>query len=174
MIPSRLEAILSRIDTKETLIKKIHIWRMQGQKIVFTNGCFDLLHRGHAEYLAKACGFGNILIVGVNSDSSVKKLGKNDSRPLQDETSRAFIIASLDVVSSAIIFDEDTPHELIKLIEPDVLVKGADYDAEEKNVTSKKFIVGSDLVRVRGGEVRTIALTEGFSTSAIEQKIRGK
>lgn len=139
---------------------------------MFTNGCFDILHRGHAEYLAKAADFGNVLVVGVNSDDSVRRLGKNPSRPIQDEQSRAFLLASLSVVESVIIFDEDTPYELLKLIQPDVLVKGADYDANETDPKSKKYIFGSDMVRAKGGEVKTIVLVEGYSTTSIEQKIK--
>jgi rfaE bifunctional protein nucleotidyltransferase chain/domain len=169
---SRLDAIHSRIDTKQSLEKKLQIWRMHGQKIVFTNGCFDILHRGHAEYLAKAAELGNVLIVGVNSDASVRRLGKNESRPLQDEQSRAFIIASLDVVEAAIIFEEDTPIELIKFIQPNVLVKGADYDETVTDPKNKKYIVGSEVVKANNGIVRTIEITEGFSTTAIEEKIR--
>jgi rfaE bifunctional protein nucleotidyltransferase chain/domain len=174
ILRSRLEAIHSRVDTRESLARKLYLWKMKGQKIVFTNGCFDLLHRGHAEYLAKAADLGNILIVGVNADESVRRLGKEPSRPLQDEQTRAFLIASLNVVDSAIVFTEDTPKELIGFIQPDVLVKGADYDADETDPKNKKFIVGSDSVRKNGGEVKTIELTEGFSTTRIEEKIKGK
>jgi rfaE bifunctional protein nucleotidyltransferase chain/domain len=169
---SRLDAIRARVDSRESLARRLYLWRIKGQKIVFTNGCFDLLHRGHAEYLAKAADLGNVLIVGVNSDASVKRLGKNPTRPLQDEQTRAFIIASLDVVESAIVFDEDTPRDLVEFIQPDVLVKGADYDASETDPKSKKFIAGSDLVRAHGGSVRTIEITEGFSTTAIEERIK--
>ena len=140
--------------------------------IVFTNGCFDIIHRGHIDYLAKASDLGGKLIVGINSDASVKRLGKSNSRPLQDEQTRALIIASLHFVSGVIIFDEETPLELIKLVNPHVLVKGADYDANEKNKESKKYIVGSDSVKANGGEVRTIEFLEGFSTTAIENKIK--
>jgi len=168
----RYTAIQDKIVTKEELGRKLYLWNMQGQKIVFTNGCFDILHRGHAEYLAKAANEGNMLVVGINSDASVKRLGKNSSRPLQDENSRAFIIAGLDVVEAVIIFDEDTPLELIKFIQPDVIVKGADYDANETDPKSKKYIVGADVVKAKGGIVKTIELVEGYSTSAIEQKIK--
>ena len=160
--PTRLDSIQSKIDSKETLAKKLAVWRLQSKKIVFTNGCFDILHRGHAEYLAQASDCGNILIVGVNSDASIKRLGKNPSRPLQVEQSRGFIIASLNVVESVIIFDEDTPLELVQLIQPDVLVKGADYDADEINPSSPKYIVGSDIVRAKGGKVKTIKFLNGF------------
>src|SRR5687767_5988777 len=169
---TRLQALNLKLDSKESISKKLHVWHMQGKKIVFTNGCFDLLHRGHIDYLTKAADLGNVLIVGVNSDASVKRLGKNSSRPIQDEHSRALIIASLAVVESAVVFDEDTPLELIRFIQPDVIVKGADYDAAEKNPSSPKYIVGSAEVKVRGGEVRTIEFLEGFSTTAIEQKIK--
>ena len=168
----RMTAIEDKIVTKDELGRKLYLWNMQGHKIVFTNGCFDILHRGHAEYLAKAANEGNVLIVGINSDASVKRLGKNSSRPLQDENSRAFLIASLDMVEAVIIFDEDTPLELIKFIQPQVLIKGADYDANEKDPKNKKFIVGSDVVTSRGGIVKTVEFLEGYSTSAIEEKIR--
>src|SRR3989304_9396999 len=153
---TRLDALKSKLDSKESLGRKLEVWRMQGKKIVFTNGCFDILHGGHIDYLTKASDLGNVLIVGVNSDSSVKRLGKNSSRPIQDEQSRANIIASLSVVESALIFDQDTPLEIIKFIQPDVLVKGADYDEEEKNPSSPKYIVGSVEVKASGGTVKTI------------------
>jgi D-glycero-beta-D-manno-heptose 1-phosphate adenylyltransferase len=167
-----LEIIHSKIVISETVLKLISVWRFQQQKIVFTNGCFDLLHHGHIDYLAKASDLGDKLIVGVNTDASVKRLGKSTSRPLQDQESRALIIASLNFVSAVILFDEDTPEALIKLLEPDVLVKGADYDAEETNPQSKKYIVGADIVKAKGGKVTTIEFLEGFSTTAIENKIK--
>ena len=166
-----LEIIQAKIFTRETLIKPLIVWRFFGKKIVFTNGCFDLIHRGHVDYLTKASDLGGALVVGVNSDASVKRLCKGSARPLQDEQSRAMILASFHFVSGVIIFDEDTPQELISFVQPDVLVKGADYDASETNKESKKYIVGSDTIRANGGEVRTIEFLEGFSTSAIENKI---
>ena len=141
-------------------------------KIVFTNGCFDIIHRGHIDYLAKASDLGGKLIIGLNSDSSVRKLNKAKSRPLQDEKSRAMILASMHFVDAVILFFEETPQDLIRLLTPDVLVKGADYDADEINPQGKKFIVGSDFVRTFGGEVKTIEFLEGFSTTAIENKIK--
>ncbi len=167
-----LETIQPKIFTQETLLKPLIVWRFKGDKIVFTNGCFDILHRGHIDYLAKASDLGERLIVGINSDASVKRLGKSNSRPLQDEQSRALILASLHFVSGVIIFDEDTPLELIKFVSPEVLVKGADYDANETNKESKKYIVGSDIVKAKKGEVKTIAFLEGYSTTAIENKIK--
>ena len=166
-----LELIQEKIFTQETLLKPLIVWRFKGDKIVFTNGCFDIIHRGHIDYLAKASDLGERLIVGINSDASVKRLGKRNSRPLQDEQTRALILASLHFVSGVIIFDEDTPLELIKFVNPEVLVKGADYDANETNTGSKKYIVGSDSVKANKGEVKTIEFLEGFSTTKIEEKI---
>ena len=152
-----------------TVVKR---WKTEHQKIVFTNGCFDILHRGHIEYLAQTADFGDQLIVAVNSDASVKRLGKGDARPLQDENSRALIIAALDFVAAVVIFDEDTPLELITQILPDVLIKGGDYNPEETDSTDKKYIVGSDVVKANGGKVEVIQFVEGYSTSKIEEKIK--
>jgi rfaE bifunctional protein nucleotidyltransferase chain/domain len=165
-----LTLVGNKIFDKETLNNRIQMWHFFGKKIVFTNGCFDILHRGHIDYLAKASDLGHELIIAVNSDASVKRLGKGDSRPLQDETTRAMVLASLHFVSAVIIFDEETPIELITFLKPDVLVKGADYDADETNSKSKKYIVGSDVVKANGGDVKTIEFLEGFSTTAIEKK----
>jgi D-glycero-beta-D-manno-heptose 1-phosphate adenylyltransferase len=167
-----LEIIQAKIFTNETLLKPLIVWRFKGDKIVFTNGCFDIIHRGHIDYLAKASDLANQFIVGINSDASVKRLGKGNARPLQDEQTRALILASFHFVSGVIIFDEDTPQELIQFVNPEVLVKGADYDANETNATSKKYIVGSDTVKANGGAVKTIDYLEGFSTTSIEEKIK--
>jgi D-glycero-beta-D-manno-heptose 1-phosphate adenylyltransferase len=137
-------------------------WKFKDQKIVFTNGCFDIIHRGHVEYLAKAASLADHLIIGLNTDGSVKRL-KGASRPVQDENTRALVLASFSFVSKVILFDEDTPYELIKLIQPDILVKGGDYKPEE--------IIGYDVVTSNGGEVVTIELVEGHSTSSIINKI---
>lgn len=166
-----LQLVQSKIHTQSTLLTSLADWRSNGKIIVFTNGCFDIIHRGHIDYLAKASDLGGKLVIGINSDASVKRLGKNKSRPLQDEQTRALILASMNFVSAVIIFDEDTPLDLIHFIKPDVLVKGADYDANETNKASKKYIVGSDVVKEHGGIVRTIEFLEGFSTSGIEKKI---
>lgn len=169
---SSLEVIKAKIYTIELLLPPINVWRFKSEKVVFTNGCFDIIHRGHIDYLAKASDLGGKLIVAINSDASVKRQGKATTRPLQDEETRAMIMASLHFVNAVIIFDEDTPEELIKMIKPHVLVKGADYDANETNKQSKKYIVGSDIVKANGGEVKTIEFLEGFSTTAIEEKIK--
>lgn len=138
-------------------------WRFLGKKIVFTNGCFDILHPGHVDYLAQAADLADYLVVGVNSDRSVNGL-KGPGRPISSEDHRAMILAALHMVAAVIIFDEPTPYELIKWVKPEVLVKGSDYKTEE--------IVGYDLVKAHGGEIRTIDLLPGFSTSAIVDKIK--
>jgi rfaE bifunctional protein nucleotidyltransferase chain/domain len=159
---TQLEAIENKILTNEDLEQRISQWQKENLKIVFTNGCFDLLHLGHVDYLAKAKDLGERLIIGVNTDASVRRL-KGIYRPLQDEKSRLHILASLQVVDAVILFDQDTPYELIKRIQPDILVKGADYKPEA--------IVGYDIVKAKGGEVKTIEFIEGYSTTAIEQRI---
>jgi rfaE bifunctional protein nucleotidyltransferase chain/domain len=158
------EFIQSKIYKWEDLARAIAIWKFKDRKIVFTNGCFDILHKGHVTYLAQAADLGDNLIVGLNSDESVKKLNKGANRPIQDKDSRALILASLHVVSAVILFDEETPAELIKKVQPDVLVKGGDWKPEQ--------IVGYDTVKARGGEVISIEFVPGFSTTAIEQKIK--
>jgi rfaE bifunctional protein nucleotidyltransferase chain/domain len=144
--------------------RAVNIWRMKGDRIVFTNGCFDILHRGHVEYLQEAAELGDRLVIGLNSDDSVRRLGKAKDRPLNDQDSRARVLAALRLVDAVVIFDQDTPLELIQAIGPDVLVKGGDWKPEE--------IVGSADVKARGGEVRSLKLVDGFSTTALVEKIR--
>lgn len=158
--PQRLS---DKITDAGTLPHKLEKWRNQNLKIVFTNGCFDLLHRGHVDYLNKAADLGDVLFIGVNTDRSVSAL-KGKHRPIQDEQSRLMILASLACVGAVMLFDEETPYELIKAVQPDILVKGADYNPEE--------IVGYDIVTAKGGKVITLEFLPGFSTSAIEEKIR--
>lgn len=154
-----------KIYDAHKLMQRIKVGRdMFNRKIVFTNGCFDILHRGHVDYLSAARSLGDILIVGVNTDASVKRLNKSPQRPINNENDRAYLLAALQVVDAVILFDEDTPYELIKMVQPDILVKGSDYKPED--------IVGADIVKARGGEVVTIELTQGFSTSSIIQKIK--
>ena len=143
-----------------------------GKKIVFTNGCFDILHRGHLEYLMKAAEMGDHLVIGLNTDASVKRLNKSPERPINNEHTRAFQLGALWFVNTIILFDEDTPEILIREVEPDVLVKGGDYDAGEKNKQSKKFIIGSDFTMERGGKVVTIPLVEGYSTTSLINKMK--
>jgi rfaE bifunctional protein nucleotidyltransferase chain/domain len=162
----RLEIIRKKIltYTDPDFSRMLAIWRFQGKKIVFTNGCFDILHLGHIDYLSAASDLGDLLIVGLNTDKSVSKI-KGNNRPLQDEISRAFVLASLGFVDYVVYFGEDTPYNLIETIQPDVLVKGADYKPED--------IVGYDIIKNRGGEIVTIEFLEGYSTTAIEKKIQG-
>ena len=132
------------------------------RKVVFTNGCFDLVHQGHIDYLSKARDLGDVLVVGLNTDASVRRL-KGPRRPINDEYSRALLLASMLFVDYVVLFGEDTPYELIKTLQPDILVKGSDYRPED--------IVGYDIVMAKGGRVETLDFLPGFSTTAIEDKI---
>lgn len=147
----------------EDLCRVLKQSKEEGKTVVFTNGCFDILHRGHVDYLEKAADLGDILVVAVNTDASVKRQGKSPSRPIQDEFARASVLAALASVDYVTLFDEDTPALLIEQISPDVLVKGADYKPEN--------IVGYDHVMAHGGRVETIGFLPGYSTTSIEQKI---
>jgi rfaE bifunctional protein nucleotidyltransferase chain/domain len=145
-------------------------WKKTGQKIVFTNGCFDILHLGHVTYLAKAASLGDRLIVALNTDESVRKLNKAPNRPIHDEKARQIVIAALSYVDGVLLFNEHTPLSTIQALLPDVLVKGADYNAEETNKAALNYIVGSDIVRKNGGEIKTIELVSGHSTTTILSK----
>ena len=168
---SHFSSIENKILDKEKAAMLMKVWGLQGDKIVFTNGCFDLLHRGHITYLSQAAQEGNRLIVGINSDVSVKSLEKGKERPVTKELDRAFVLAGLGFIDAIIIFNENTPKELINFLQPDVLVKGGDYDAEEKDSSSKKYIVGREIVLNKGGKVITIPTVEGFSTTGILGRI---
>lgn len=160
----KLSLLQSKIlNNKEELERWLAYLRFKDKKIVFTNGCFDILHQGHIDYLAKAASLGDVLIVGLNTDSSVQRI-KGDDRPLQSEKSRAMILAALQFVNTVVLFDEDTPYNLIKTVQPDFLVKGSDYKADE--------IVGYDVVSAKGGEVVTIDFLEGHSTTGIVNRIK--
>ncbi|MBU6158537.1 MAG: D-glycero-beta-D-manno-heptose 1-phosphate adenylyltransferase [Bacteroidetes bacterium] len=152
-----------KIYTKESLAKSLYKWKFFGKKIVFTNGCFDLLHAGHIHSLSQAAALGDVLIVGLNSDASVKRL-KGERRPLQTETDRATILASLYMVDAVIIFENDTPLEIIEFILPDVLAKGGDYSPET--------VVGAKEVIENGGRVEIIPLIPGLSTTRLEQSLK--
>lgn len=143
--------------------EKLSKWRKYGTKLVFTNGCFDLLHPGHIDYLSRAADLGDVLVVGLNTDASVRRL-KGMGRPVNDQHARAILLASLGFVDAVVCFDDDTPLSLIGAILPDVLVKGGDYKEAE--------IVGSDIVKAKNGKVVAIDFLEGYSTSATIQKIR--
>lgn len=169
---TKWEQVQHKMVTQEEANAIVSSWKDDEKKVVFTNGCFDILHRGHVTYLAKAASLGSYLIVGINSDESVKRQNKSPERPINDEDSRALVIASLEFVDLVVIFENDTPLDLIKLLQPSILVKGADYDAEEKDENNKKYIVGSKEVKSEGGEVKTIELEEEFSTTGLIEKIR--
>lgn len=153
-----------KIFDRASLQEQIKQWKEQGKSVVFTNGCFDLLHLGHVSYLEKAANEGDFLVVGINSDTSVSRL-KGVGRPLQNEEARLHIMASLACVDAVCVFEEDTPLELIEAFNPDILVKGGDYRIED--------IVGHEQVMAAGGKVLTIPIVEGYSTTNIEKKISG-
>ena len=163
MVNRRLEAIKSKISDEKDLQKKLLVWRMLGDKIVFTNGCFDILHRGHLEYLAEAAALGNRLVIGLNSDESVQRL-KGPGRPVNTIYDRAMALAALGFTDAIIVFSEDTPLQLIKLLRPDVLVKGGDYTSEE--------IVGALEMEASGGEVAIISFVDGYSTTTFLDRLR--
>ena len=147
------------------ILEIIQEWKAEGYKVVFTNGVFDILHVGHLHCLETAKSYGSKLIVAINDDESVKRLGKGDNRPINSENNRAKLLTGLSCVDLVVIFSEDTPLEAINLIEPDVLVKGGDYNAECTDTKNSTYVVGSNEVRASGGEVRTVPLLPGQSTT---------
>jgi len=155
--------LYSKLQTVEQLKSTLTIVNFKSQKIVFTNGVFDILHTGHVDYLSKARDLGHFLVLGLNTDASVKRLNKGPERPINNEKARATVLGALECVDAIVLFDEETPYDLIKAIQPDVLVKGSDYAIEN--------IVGYDIVKAKGGEVITIDLSQGFSTTNIIKKI---
>jgi rfaE bifunctional protein nucleotidyltransferase chain/domain len=159
------KTLLAKITTLPQLTNSIATWKSEGKRVVFTNGVFDLLHLGHITYLAKAAELGDKLIIGLNTDASVKRL-KGESRPVNDQNNRAALLAALFFVDAVILFEEDTPRELITLLMPDVLIKGADYTIEN--------IAGAKEVLANGGEVKTISLVDGYSSTAIINKIKAQ
>ena len=160
---SNLQSIKSKIYTLSKLVEQSKVWRNNGDKIVFTNGCFDLVHRGHVEVLANTADLGDKLIVGLNTDSSIQDL-KGKNRPIIDENSRAILLASLQFIDAVVLFSEDTPYHLIETILPDILAKGGDYKVEE--------ITGHEVVLQNGGEVILVPFIDGFSTTNIVNKIK--
>jgi D-beta-D-heptose 7-phosphate kinase/D-beta-D-heptose 1-phosphate adenosyltransferase len=150
-------------DSRDSLGAQVRDWQAAGEKVVFTNGCFDLLHYGHLVYLAEARGLGDRLVIGLNSDASVRRL-KGAERPIWPEECRLFQLASLACVDAVVLFEEDTPLELLQVLQPDVLVKGGDYQLDQ--------IVGADLVLGRGGQVQSLSFVEGYSSSGLIEKIR--
>ena len=161
----KLNKLKAKIFNIKDLSKIINKWRLNGNKIVFTNGCFDLIHLGHLEILARSADLGDKLIVGINSDMSIKKI-KGNSRPIIEEDSRAKQLAAIEFIDAVILFNEDTPYNLINILKPDVLTKGGDY--------KKNDIVGNELINKEQGEVVIIPLTQGYSTTSILEKIKNE
>ena len=160
---SHLKKINSKIFSIESLKSQVNVWKEEGSKIVFTNGCFDIIHKGHIEVLSRTADLGDKLIVGLNSDSSIRKL-KGTNRPIMDENSRAILLAALSCVDAIILFSEDTPLNLINSLNPDVLAKGGDYKINT--------IVGHEIVQKNGGEVILVPFVDGSSSSNIIEKIK--
>ncbi|MFY7827907.1 MAG: D-glycero-beta-D-manno-heptose 1-phosphate adenylyltransferase [Flectobacillus sp.] len=152
-----------KICTLANAIERVEQWQSEGKKIVFTNGCFDIVHLGHIDYLEKARNLGDKLVLGLNTDASVNKL-KGPTRPVVNEYARSRMMAAFEFVDTVILFDEPTPLQVIEQVKPDILVKGDDYTVET--------IVGADFVLAKGGEVKTISLVEGYSTTSLIQKIK--
>lgn len=150
--------------TTSEAVRLVERARADGKTVVFTNGVFDILHPGHTRYLRDARGLGDLLIVGINSDRSARALGKAPDRPINSEAERAEVLSALTSVDAVVVFDEDTPHEIVTLIQPDILVKGADW--------GENAIVGRDIVEARGGRVVRIPLAEGYSTTRIIDRIK--
>lgn len=162
---------LSFSQTLEEAKALVAQWKANGEKVVFTNGVFDILHIGHVHYLNLAKAQGQRLVVGLNADSSVKRLGKGDNRPINPEEARAGVLNGLKAIDAVVVFSEDTPLNLITTLLPDVLVKGGDYDPNETDERKKTYMVGSKEVRANGGTVVAIPLVEGFSTTGILGKM---
>ena len=161
----KLNKLKAKIFNIKDLSQIINEWRLNGDKIVFTNGCFDLIHLGHLEILARSADLGDKLIVGLNSDMSIKKI-KGSSRPIIEEDSRAKQLAAIEFIDAVILFNEDTPYDLINILKPDVLTKGGDY--------KKNDIVGNQLINKEQGDVVIIPLTQGYSTTSILEKIKNE
>ena len=160
---SHLNTIKKKIYLLDGLQYQVDSWKESGEKVVFTNGCFDILHRGHVEVLARAADLGNRLIIGLNSDQSIQAL-KGENRPIENEDSRVILLASLSFVDAVILFSEETPLNLISTLKPDVLTKGGDYEIET--------IVGHKVVEENGGEVILVPFLDGFSSTTIIDKIK--
>lgn len=158
MNPILTDKIAAKIFSPDDLQKRLAFWRLSGDKMVFTNGCFDILHPGHIQLLSSAAQFGDRLIIGLNSDASVKRL-KGETRPINPQRGRATVLAALEVVDAIVVFEEDTPENLIHFFEPDVLVKGGDW--------KKEHIIGGDFVESYGGKVEVIPYLQGYSTTNI-------
>jgi len=158
----RTEVLKQKMMTWDQIAQQSEQWHKNGMKVVFTNGCFDILHYGHIDLLSGAADLGDHLVIGLNSDSSVRTL-KGPDRPVNDENTRAIILAAMEFVSAVVVFDNPTPLELIQVVKPDILVKGGDYDV--------RSVVGYDFLSENGGEVRILPFVEGYSTTSLIKKI---
>ena len=161
----KLNKLKAKIFNIKDLTKVINEWRLNGNKIVFTNGCFDLIHLGHLEILARSADLGDKLVVAINSDMSIKKI-KGSSRPIIEEDSRVKQLAAIEFIDAVILFNEDTPYNLINILKPDVLTKGGNY--------KKNDIIGNELINKEQGEVVIIPLTQGYSTTSVLEKIKNE
>ena len=170
---SHLKHLQSKVKSLDELLEQTKQWKSEGQNVVFTNGCFDILHRGHVEYLAQAADLGDKLVLGLNTDDSVRRQNKSPERPINNEEARATVLAALEFIHAIVFFDDDTPFALIEQVKPDTLVKGGDYDPNETDPNAKQYIVGSDVVRSNGGTVSIIELVPNFSTTSTIEKLRG-
>lgn len=163
MKKSKKESVQDKIVGRDALARLCAGWKVKGQKVVFTNGCFDILHPGHIQLLLQAAELGDKLVLGLNTDASVKRL-KGEDRPINDEQTRTLIMAAQLYVDAVTLFDEDTPLELIQAIHPDVIVKGGDYTPET--------VVGNEFVTSYGGQVVIVPTVEGFSTTSIINRMK--
>lgn len=167
-----LSKIALKIVNQKEIEKLAKELKSKGNKIVFTNGCFDILHKGHVEYLAQTADLGDVLILGLNSDNSVKRQGKGEDRPINKIDARQTVLASLFFIDYIVEFDDNTPYDLINLIKPSVLVKGGDYNPCQTDTTQKDYIVGKDIVEANEGKVEVINLVDGFSTTGLINKMK--
>lgn len=161
----------NKLINRSDLASKVKELKSEGKSIAFTNGCFDILHKGHVVYLTQASEQADILVLGLNSDDSVRRQGKGENRPINAFSDRAAVLAGLFAIDLVVEFDEDTPINLIEEIVPDVLLKGGDYDPAEKEPNSKTYIVGREVVLENGGTVAVIPFVDGYSTTATIKKL---
>ena len=161
-----------KIVSLEEAILISNEWKKEGLKVVFTNGCFDILHKGHVNYLHQTAQTGDRLILGLNSDGSVKRLGKGEDRPINKEQDRAYVLSGLESISLIVVFNEDTPFELIKNLNPNIITKGGDYSPDVIDKKDKQYIVGSDIVKKNGGKVIAINFVDGYSTTQTINKMK--
>jgi rfaE bifunctional protein nucleotidyltransferase chain/domain len=168
----RFENLQHKILNWDDALRLRNVWALKGESVAFTNGCFDILHLGHVSYLAQAADTAKHLVVAINTDASVRSLNKAPNRPIHTEAARAIVLAALGFVDAVVFFEEDTPLQIIETLRPDILLKGADYNAAQNDPAAKDYIVGSDVVKSYGGAVLTIPFVEGYSTTGILAKAK--